>query len=396
MSNRESTASRITASDESAVRATRSIHQDTLNQSTVDFLTVTKLCRRGLPPVYRPTFWKLIMGFYPLKSSKWASVEERAVSEYDRITSSICEIDEDGCITCENELTRIIDLDIPRTMPDLVFFTTESGDVKDAHRESGGHVDPEKECCGVQHYTRTQKALKRIIYMIASVNKGLGYVQGMNEFVGLLLYAFCEESNEHFTRHIEASTFFCFQTLLTFLGDDFCRLLDDDHTTGVISTVRHFDNVVRFFDPELFYHLEKLGVCAEQYALRWIMLLFIQEFNIVDSLRVWDFLLSFGDQLRNTTMFVAAAMIHSLRDILLQQDSLSDVIPMLHHFPEGNVNPFLKIAMRWILKYGIDFTSKIKRCTVEEIIDLRCEHGLEKRGLKKAVSKWVSTFWGEE
>lgn len=379
-------------------------HEEALARTTIDFLTITKLCRRGLPTVYRPAFWKLIMGFYPLKSNKWMAVEERAMCEYDKISNSICEIDDNGCITSQDELTRIIDLDIPRTMPDLAFFTVEEEEEEEkvVDRPEGTvaskccHMDPEKDCGTCHQYTKTQKALKRIIYMIASVNKGLGYVQGMNEFVGLLLYAFCEESRALLTRNVEASTFFCFQTLLTFLGDDFCRLLDDDHTTGVISTVRHFDNVFRFFDPDLFRHLEKLGVCSEQYALRWIMLLFIQEFNINDSLRVWDFLLSFGDQLRNTTMFVAAAMIHSLRDVLFQQDALSDVIPMLHHFPEGNVNDFLKIAMRWILKFGIDFTSKIKRCTEEEIIELRYEYGLEKKSFKKTVSRWVSSLWSED
>lgn len=340
--------------------------QQRLLEKNPDFAQVAHVCRQGLAGWARPSIWKLMMGFYPTAQSHWESIEATSESDYAAIVDGSCQLDEGGDPILDDATGLSIDADVPRTMPTLNFFLEP-----DTPTASG--TGRRKACT----FSRPQRSLRRIMCTVAAVNKGFGYVQGMSQLVGQLMVAFCDGKKERLTRGVEADVFFCFQTLLSYLGDDFCRTHDDSRESGVISTIRHFDNVLQFLDMEMFDHLQALDITSEHYALRWLMLLFTQEFNIADSLRVWDFLLSFGDQLRSAAFYVAAAMCFHIRDGLLSKDSLSDAMPLLLDYPPCDTNEFLRPAMRCIVKYDFSLIAKLKNASRAEIVALRQAHGLQ-------------------
>ncbi|KPI85092.1 GTPase activator-like protein [Leptomonas seymouri] len=324
------------------------------------------------------------MGFYPSCTQRWAKIEADRLQEYTDVLSA-CELDLESSTCAESATTHAVDIDVPRTMPSLNFFRCESEEASAAPREREGKGPI---------FTPAQESLRRILIASAKVNRALGYVQGMNEYVAHLLYAFARGKSCNVTPSVEADAFFCFQTLLSHLGDDFSRSFDFDATCGLSSTMRIFDNVLRFIDPQLFLFMESLGISAEHYALRWIMLLFTQEFNIADALRVWDFLLSFGDQIRSAAFFVAGAMCYHLRSSILSADTISDVIPLLHEYPPGDVNVFLRIALRWIARFKFDLIEKLKQATPEEVQDLRRFYRLETdRNFTQIMQSWVSSVF---
>ncbi|KPA83367.1 Gtpase activator-like protein [Leptomonas pyrrhocoris] len=357
---------------------------EVLNVDVVDFQALTRCCRRGLHENARPDCWKIIMGFYPPSTRQWARIEAARLQEYTDVLSA-CGLDLESSASLKDEITRAVDVDVPRTMPSLNFFLGESDELSAARREREGDA---------LGFTPAQEALRRILITSANVNKALGYVQGMNEYVAHLLYAFAKGNSCNVTSSVEADAFFCFQTLLSHLGDDFSRSFDFDATCGLTSTMRLFDNVLRFFDPQLFHFMESLGISAEHYALRWIMLLFTQEFNIADALRVWDFLLSFGDQIRNAAFFVAASMCYHLRSSILSAETMGDVIPLLHEYPSGDVNEFLRVALRWIARFDFDLIEKLKQATPEEVQGLRRFYGLEvDKSFAQIMQGWISSVF---
>lgn len=350
-----------------------------LTAEAIDFQVLTRSCRRGVHEGARPACWKVIMGFYPLATKRWATIEMQRLREYTEVLDA-CGLAIDSAKCKANESSRSIDVDVPRTMPSLNFFL---GDECQPVSKSDGQ---DKEVAG---FTSSQHALRRILICTATTNKALGYIQGMNEYVAYLLYVFAQGKASNVSASVEADTFFCFQTLLSHLGDDFCRSFDYDAACGLTSTMRLFDNVVRFFDPALFSHLETLGISAEHYALRWIMLLFMQEFNIADGLRVWDFLLSFGDEVRGAAFFVAAAMCHHQREALLSGESMSDVLPLLQEYPSGDVNLFLRIALKWIVKFDFQLLQELKPLSPEGVQASRRAHGLEPGlGFMQTMQSW--------
>lgn len=362
---------------------------DILNSEEVDFQKLTRCCRRGLTDEARSVSWKIIMGYYPVTRASWSLIEEKRLSEYTEILMA-CNLSFDNLSDLNSELSRTIDIDISRTMPALHFFRAAPFGIVDSGELGTSCSPPENS----SQFSVAQHALRRVLLSTAIANPGFGYVQGMNEYVGLLLYVFSKGHVSNFTQSVEASTFFCFQTLLGYLGEDFCRAFDNDTNVGLISTMRLFDNVLRFLDPLVFDHLLSLGILSEHFAMRWLVLLFTHEFNIADTIRVWDFLLSLGDDVKNASFFVAAAMCFFVRESILAGNSIGDVLPFLQQYPPCDVNSFLRIAMRWISVFRFDIIEKLKVASPSQVIALRKEYGLEvKSGLGNFLHNWMTSFF---
>lgn len=60
-------------------------------------------------------------------------------------------------------------------------------------------------------------ALARVLFIYAQLNKGIRYVQGMNEIIAVLYYCFWKFGNEAVisTEYLESDLFFCFSNLMS-------------------------------------------------------------------------------------------------------------------------------------------------------------------------------------
>lgn len=85
------------------------------------------------------------------------------------------------------------------------------------------------------------------------------------------------------------------------------------------SPVGRFQGLLALLDRELCVALVRKGLDARFYALRWLTLLFSQELELPDVLRLWDSL--FGDAHRfRFLLFFACSLILSVRTQLLASD----------------------------------------------------------------------------
>ena len=100
------------------------------------------------------------------------------------------------------------------------------------------------------------------------------------------------------------------------LRDNFCESLD--HTsTGVQGTLLRLEELLRAHDAALHKHLvEDLGLVPQMYALRWITVLFSQEFHLPDVLTLWDAILGQKDRL-DFSLHVCLAMLDMIRPVLI-------------------------------------------------------------------------------
>lgn len=137
------------------------------------------------------------------------------------------------------------------------------------------------------------------------------------------MFATCEDPDNRqgeggvFARdHSEADSFWCFCNLMADLRDNFCVSLD--HTTsGVGGTLLRLEELLRAHDAPLFQHLvEKLGLVPQMFALRWITVLFSQEFHLPDVLTLWDAILGQNDRL-DFSLHVCLAMLNTIRPSLI-------------------------------------------------------------------------------
>eukprot|EP00758_Cryptobia_borreli_P011115 Tbor_TRINITY_DN5628_c0_g1::TRINITY_DN5628_c0_g1_i1::g.8357::m.8357 len=300
--------------------------------------TVRRYARSGIPESCRRVYWKVLIGFLPPTPGDWEATEKQKLEEYKKLLNDVCELDENGNVANSNDSHRI-DVDIPRTLPTMHFFACE---------------DKESENGIPKMFSDSQQTLRRILFAISALNRGLGYVQGMNELVAHFLITFSGGKLSNLNSQVESEAFFCFQTLLGYIGDNFCRELDFDKDMGVSNTIGGFSILFKFCDPELFKHMEACEVMPEYYAFRWITLLMTQEFSVPDVLRIWDFLLSFGDDLNYALYYTSVSMLISVREDLLQFNGMSQMLIHLQHYPSTvEVQDILSVSEKLIDTYGI-------------------------------------------
>lgn len=67
--------------------------------------------------------------------------------------------------------------------------------------------------------------MKRALFVFAKLNRGLQYVQGMNELLAPIYYQFRNDTNEDNKMHAEADSFYCFLDLISEFRDHFCQQL---------------------------------------------------------------------------------------------------------------------------------------------------------------------------
>jgi hypothetical protein len=117
-----------------------------------------------------------------------------------------------------------IEKDVKRTRVEMAFFMMavdpERSTPEDIERlERQQHTkksDLNRE--DVANYIESHSdALARVLFIYGQLNKGLRYVQGMNEILAVLYYCFWKFGNEAAisTEYLESDLYFCFSNLMS-------------------------------------------------------------------------------------------------------------------------------------------------------------------------------------
>ena len=74
--------------------------------------------------------------------------------------------------------------------------------------------------------------MARVLFIYAKLNKGICYVQGMNEVIAILYYCFWKFGSDSVisTQYMESDLFFCFSNLMAEIKDGFLRDLDKEES----------------------------------------------------------------------------------------------------------------------------------------------------------------------
>ena len=130
-----------------------------LNTDTVDVVALRKISWNGIPPIYRPIVWQILLGYLPIKRDRRDDTIRRKRKEYQDSIPTYFTISEADRTTQEGEILRQILVDLPRTCPNNPFF----------------------------HQQLVRKAMERILYIWSIRHPASSYVQGMNDILTPLL-----------------------------------------------------------------------------------------------------------------------------------------------------------------------------------------------------------------
>jgi len=115
----------------------------------------------------------------------------------------------------------------------------------------------------------------------------------MNEILAVIYFVFWEHRHRGIIAldKLESDVFFCFSNLMAEIRNQFMRELDKEEG-GIDDKCKHMNEIIKVVDPDVVKKLDAEGVTPQFYAIRWIMLMFCQEFDIYNSSVIWDSLFS--------------------------------------------------------------------------------------------------------
>ena len=159
--------------------------------------------------------------------------------------------------------------------------------------------------------------LSRILFIYSKFEPNVGYVQGMNEILAPIYYAFSfDKTNEaQSIDDIEADSFWCFFNLMYVLKDLFDKD-NDKKQKRINSKTKKLKKMLKIVDKNLSEYLDSLKFDFTMFTLRWICLMFSQDFEMMDLLRIWDYILSNENKYENCFYLCLAVILMKKEKII--------------------------------------------------------------------------------
>ena len=324
----------------------RTQYETMITADNVEASQLRDLSWRGVPQEFRPQAWQMMLGYLPTNKSRRIAAIAKKRNEYedsipvyfDQNVQSIEKTPQ------ELELLRQIQVDLPRTSPELLFF----------------------------HQKPLQRMMERILYIWSIRHPASGYVQGMNDLLTPLLLVATQpyllqgggnkqaigvngtssrnRASEKSTGRVHSATDVLRfdidkldSTALIEIEADaywkFTKLLDgvQDHYTfsqpGLQRMVLRLEDLMRRHCPSLNDHFESEGIQYMQFAFRWMNCFLLREVPLQCILRLWD--TYFAEEQKGFENFhvnVCAVLLKTFEEKLIDMP-FQDIIMFLQELP---------------------------------------------------------------
>lgn len=151
--------------------------------------------------------------------------------------------------------------------------------------------------------------ITRILYIYSKQNTDVNYVQGMNEILAPIYFCFFNEEETsvanqddsqkddeyNYVADVEADSYWTFSSLMDDIKILFIKSKDKE-SGGVFSKLTILSEILKIVDKDLYNHFIKIKLDIQLFAFKWVVLLFTQDFQISQIMRVWDAILSETDR----------------------------------------------------------------------------------------------------
>ena len=297
-----------------------------------------EICESGLPddlPILRAYIWKIILGYLPLDISEWDSTLTKKRDEYKIYKKFIKEKLEKELekkeYTSKDILEQIIK-DVYRTNTQFSFFFQPTDKNKNFNKEEilniynkrknwdFSNIEEVYKYDNFENETHTD-VLKRILFTYSSILQDVSYHQGMNEILAPIYYTFSydklylEENEED----IEADSFWSFYFLLNGIKNNF-----EENQEGLFYKSEILSECLKIVDEDVYNKLLEKNIKCEFFCLRWFVVLFGQDFDMGDVIRIWDFV--FSNENKNYLLFYVCLAVINLRRNVIINGEMNEIL----------------------------------------------------------------------
>ena len=339
---------------------------------------LNKLSEQGLPddlPILRALVWKINLGYLPLNSNLWEKTftEKRNLYKLykDMIIQQIKREREEKNYKKKLIIEQILK-DVSRTGQNFsFFFQSTNKNILFSQEELVKMYKERKDCVfqNIEEYYNIEKenethadVLTRILLIYSNFAPEISYQQGMNEILAPIFYCYSydklyiEENEET----IEADSFWSFFNLMSQMKMSF----DEFIIEGNKSNVENLYDLLKIVDIDLINHMDKKNIKFEFFVIRWFILLFSQEFDIGDILRLWDVIFSV-ENVYYYTYYISLAVLEIKKTKLITCDMV-DFMVEIQNFENIKIDEVLNCVNDIKNKYEKEFLKIITKNKLED------------------------------
>ena len=323
-------------------------NSDSSNKTTIEILTefinydkfseeiINKILLNGIPeslPCLRPLIWKSLIGFFPLKElDKWKDIETQKKLAYQNIIEKYKNYLDNITDDKNKKIIEQINRDLPRTRFDVPFFEDKN---KNNEKEKNYDV------------------LRRILFFYSKEHEELGYVQGMTEIIANIFYIFSKDDNPFTKEYAEIDSYFIYEKLMEEIKQIFQLEKENFSETFINLQIKQIKKILKKIEPDLLNYFEYIGLEIKNFVIRWILVLFAQEFTIDVTVNFWDRVFTQKDKLK-FICYISVAIIKSNKELIMSLDLegvMKWALQLQNKMNEIDITNIVKLALDIQKKY---------------------------------------------
>ena len=321
---------------------------DFIKKNKFDNKILKQIIKNGIPnelPCLRAMLWKSLVGYLPIGDlSQWKKTTCEHFQKYRLLKKEFRDFPNNIIDESDQKLLVQINKDLPRTRPEVSFFKEKS---KISKNETNYDV------------------LRRILYFYAKKHKDVGYVQGMNEIVAIIYYIYTLDENPYIKNFVESDTYYSFELLIEEIKPIFFMSNINYSQLFISLQIKQINEILLNAEPDLLKYFEKKDLKLDIFLMRWLLVLFAQEFSLQTSISFWDRLFTQKNKMKFVCFISSAILII-------------------------NKNKLMKMEMEEIIFWAQQFGSVINDNNIDKIVETAFE--IKAKCNKKTKKKGFNLF----
>ncbi|KAJ3219943.1 GTPase activating protein [Dinochytrium kinnereticum] len=245
--------------------------------------------------------WKTILADATQEATNRAKENGGGVVDEETEALAGDEKEEGDVVTKIKERRYRVEKDVVRTDRTVPFFAGDAGDDRPLSTPAPSVPGQPAVIATQRLFSRNLEMLKDVLITYTVYNFELGYVQGMNDLLAPVLAVMRDE----------VDGFWCFAEFMEDMKVNFYR-----DQSGMRQQLHLLELLIKFVDPPLYAHLERIDSVNLFCCFRWMLVLFKREFAFDDVLRLWEVLWACPFTKR-FHLFVALAILNKYRQEIM-------------------------------------------------------------------------------
>ena len=275
---------------------------DFLKKNKFDNKILKQIIKNGIPnklPCLRAMIWKTLIGYYPINDLvNWKEISINHFKSYQSLKQFYKDFPDN--LKEEEDIQTLVQInkDLPRTRPEINFFKEKS---KFNKNETNYDI------------------LRRILFFLSKRNGDLGYVQGMNEIVAIIYYIYSLDENVYIKPFIESDTFYSFELLMEEIRPIFMIHNINYSQLFITTQIKQINDILQEVSPDLLNYFKEKSLVMDVFLMRWLLVLFAQEFTFGSSISFWDRLFTQKNKMK-FICYISAAILFINKKKLMKME----------------------------------------------------------------------------